>query len=140
MRNCFLIFLVLIFLVGCGKDANSPEAITTKFVELMTNGDKTGAAKLGTEPTSRYLDFRETSMEMLGENDEAIDVTSVKCFVEDGQANCLMCCDPNGEKQNITLVKVNNKWLVDINVDALIKDLEDAMSDLDEAQKEEEIK
>ncbi len=138
MRYQVLIFIILF--AGCGKDANSPEAITTQFVELMTQGDKVGAAKLGTEPTNRYLDFREASMEMLGETDNVIKVSSVQCFVEDGRANCLMCCDANGEKQTITLVKKENKWLVDINVDALIKDLDDAMSDLDKAQEEEEIK
>jgi len=138
MRYNFLVLFVAMLLIGCGKDANSPEAITTQFVELMTTGKKEEAAKLGTEPTSRYLDFRETSMEMIGEDDDPIDVSSVKCFVEGERANCLMCCDVNGEKQNITLVKKENKWLVDINVDVLIKELDEAMSDLDEAQKEEE--
>lgn len=138
MRNYILISLLLLLIMGCGKDANSPESITKQFVERMTNGDKAGAALLGTEPTSRYLDFRESSMEMLGEEDAPIEVTNVQCFTENGKANCLMCCDLNGEKQNITLSKIENKWLVDINVDALIKELDDAMSDLDEAQKEEE--
>jgi len=132
---------MILLLMGCGKDASSPEAITAEFVELMTKGNKEQAAKLGTEPTTRYLDFREASMEMLGESDEAVKVSSVKCFIEGERANCLMCCDVNGEKQNISLLRIDDKWLVDINVDALIKDLDDAMSDLDEAQqKEEEIK
>jgi len=137
MRNLLLFLMLTTILSGCKKDTNSPEAITKQFVEFMTSGQRDAAAKLGTEATARYLDFREASMETIGEDEEPIEVTSVQCFVEDDQANCLMCCDLNGEKQSITLTKQQNKWMVDINVDPLIKELEDAMSDLEEIQKEE---
>ncbi len=134
-----LLFIIInvsiLFIVGCTADKNSPEAITKEFVTLMSTGDKSAAAALGTDRTLRYLDFREQSMEMLGENTiQPIDVQSVECFLENDTANCLFCCDQNGEKEMIPLTKINNTWKVDINIDEMIKELEEAMQNLEKVQ------
>lgn len=133
----FCLIGLFVILASCGEDESSPEFITKRFVELMAAGENDSASVYGTERTKRFLDFRANSMELLGEQTiQPVAYKSVDCVRQNQQAMCTFCCDQNGETQLIPLVKENDVWLVDINVDELIKELDDAMQNLETEQQE----
>ena len=129
---CMIRFLTftfcLLLLLSCGEDSSSPEAVTRQFITKMGAGDNDGASLLATERTQRFLAFRTQSMEMLGEDPEQpMIIDYIKCDVEENESFCEFCCDPNGEKMTIPLVKQEGKWLVDIEIDSLIEEFEKEM-------------
>lgn len=118
-----LVFLTaLLLLTACSKDKKELKNITSQFIALMGNGDNLRAGQLGTESTKRFLAYRTASMIEMGVSTKLeMTVKNIKCSVQETTAQCHFCCDPDGETFEVPYVKQNEKWLVDINIDELIK-------------------
>ena len=98
----------------------------------MGEGDNEGAAQFATERTLRFLAFRTETMELMGEDPiQPMTIDYVNCKTEENEAFCEFCCDPNGEKMTIPLVKQAGKWLVDIEIDGLIEEFEKELEEID---------
>ncbi len=125
IRQLTAISFCLLLLAACSQDNNTPEMITRQFITKMGEGDNEGAGAHATERTHRFLAFRTQSMEMLGEDPiQPMLIESIQCETDADKAYCEFCCDPNGEKMVVPLVKRGEEWLVDIEIDELIKEFE----------------
>jgi len=113
---------VLLLLSACSKEEKELKNITREFITYMNEGDNYRAGQLGTESTKRFLAYRTASMIELGETATLdMKIEKINCALEENKAACRFCCDPNGDEFAVPYIRQDEKWLVDINIDDLIR-------------------
>jgi len=122
MKKAILLLLPLILFISCSEGNKELEDRTRQFIQHMNKGENHLAGQLGTESTKRFLAYRTASMIELGQP-TALDmkVEKIKCNAQEDKATCQFCCDPNGDEFAIPYIKQADKWLVNIDIDDLIK-------------------
>ena len=112
----------LFLFTACSEDNKELERLTRQFIQHINAGENRLAGQLGTESTKRFLAYRTASMIELGQSaNQEMDIQKVKCSAEEDKGACRFCCDPNGDEFDIPYIKKNDKWLVNIDIDDLIK-------------------
>lgn len=119
-----LVYLLFaIFFIGCGSgssDMESPEKVAENYLNYVNNKEFDKAKELCTEKTREFLE----KFESLGEMEEGAGpgksiIEDIKCLVEGDKAVCTFTSD--GEPQEMLLVKIDGKWMVDFEIDNLIQ-------------------
>ena len=121
----FLMLLPMLAFIGCSVD--SPEAVADKFIKALYTADFDGAKELCTAESKQAVDFvaafasekveemKNAKITVEQENvelAEGADSAVVKLIVHgsiDFEENEVV----ESKSEKITLVKVDNKWLVD---------------------------
>ncbi len=123
MKKVFLLLLPLILFTSCSEDNKELEDLTRQFIQHMNQGENHLAGQLGTESTKRFLAYRTASMIELGQSTTTnMQIEKIKCATQEDKAACRFCCDPNGDEFAVPYIKQNDKWLVNIDIDDLIKE------------------
>lgn len=123
MKKIIFILSVLLFFTACSEDNRELESITRQFIQHINTGDNYRAGQLGTESTKRFLAYRTASMIELGQSTNLeMEIQKIKCSTEEDKGACRFCCDPNGDEFAVPYIKKNDKWLVNIDIDDLIKE------------------
>jgi len=113
---------VLLLLSACSEEKKELKNITREFISYMNEGDNYRAGQLGTESTKRFLAYRTASMIKLGQTTNLdMKIEKINCELEENKAACRFCCDPNGDEFAVPYIRQDEKWLVDINIDDLIR-------------------
>ena len=122
MKKVVLLLLPLMLFISCSEGNKELEDLTRQFIQHINKGENHLAGQLGTESTRRYLAYRTASMIELGQP-TALDmkVEKIKCAAQEDKATCQFCCDPNGDEFVVPYIKQADKWLVNIDIDDLIK-------------------
>lgn len=114
VRIVFLI-LVVSFIVSCGN-SNNPKDVAMKFTKYIVNEEYEKAAELGTSDTKQMINF----MAMMAGDGEKSSGKSPKIkhvsTKIDGD-NAVVVLSSAGEEQEISLVKIDGKWLVQMEKD-----------------------
>ena len=122
MKKAILLLLSLILFLACSKENKELEGLTRQFIQHMNEGENHLAGQLGTESTKRFLAYRTASMIELGQPTTTdMKIEKIKCAAQEDKAACRFCCDPNGDEFAVPYIRQNDRWLVDINIDDLIK-------------------
>ena len=109
--------------MSCSQGNKELEDLTRQFIQHMNQGENHLAGQLGTESTKRFLAYRTASMIELGQSTTTnMQIEKIKCAVQDDNAACRFCCDPNGDEFAVPYIKQGDKWLVNIDIDDLIKE------------------
>jgi len=115
--------LPLIFFLSCSKGNEALEDLTRQFIQHMNQGENHLAGQLGTASTKRFLAHRTASMIEIGQSTTTnMKIEKIKCAVQENQAACRFCCDPNGNEFAVPYIKKDDKWLVNIDIDDFIKE------------------
>ncbi len=123
MKKVFLLLLPLMLFISCSEENKQLEDLTRQFIQHMNQGENHLAGQLGTESTKRFLAYRTASMIELGQPTTLnMQIEKIKCDAQENQAACRFCCDPNGDEFAVPYIKQNDKWLVNIDIDDLIKE------------------
>jgi len=127
MKKSFLLLLPFLMLfLSCSKENKELEGLTRQFIQHMNEGENHLAGQLGTESTKRFLAYRTASMIELGQSTTTnMKIEKIKCATQENQATCRFCCDPNGDEFAVPYIKQDDKWLVNIDIDDLIKEIRD---------------
>ena len=131
-----LLALMASLLVACGGSSEKPEEVVRNVLTLTQDFENLDYDKLRsytTEGSSAQIDEMEKQMtemiEKLGEEElvqfreqvkkmaEQQDLESIKCEEEEDKATCTFCCTPMGNEDDMTLVKQDGKWLVDMTAE-----------------------
>ncbi len=115
--------LLLFFSLSCkttsGKE-NKPAAVAVKFLKHLRAFEFDEARKLGTENTGKMLDMFSMMLELSKKNGKDpsqekkdVDIYVVKTAV-DGKNAVVTYKDENGKEQQLDLLKVKGKWLVNM--------------------------
>lgn len=121
-RNYALLFaMASIGLFGCSL-GNSPEKSATAFMQHLQNLEPTKAKEYADINTSKLLNFMESAIGNLSAKQkdgfkalfklDEISTKAQKCTTQENTAQCLMCCDANGNTYTLDLVLQEGKWLV----------------------------
>lgn len=112
----FFALLVMVSLVGCGS--NNPKDVAIKFTKYTINGDYEKAAELGTTGTREMLKFMASMSGGAGAaSGSKVGVKHVSTDIEDDTAVVILSA--GGQQQTLSLVKVEGKWLVDLDKDMM---------------------
>ena len=106
---------------GAGSSKNTPEAVTKQFLEAIGEGDFETAKSLCTKETAEFVAMFESFAEEHDFSENETNIESVECTEEGDKANCIYCCNDQGNEDKLTLAKVDGKWLVAIDKDDLDK-------------------
>jgi len=118
-----ILICITIFSVSCVTQArkeNKPAVVATKFLKHLRMFEFDEARKLGTETTGKMIDMFSMMLELSKKNgkDPSVDKKEVEIDVVktaiDGKNAVVTYKDDNGKEQQIELVKVNGKWLVNM--------------------------
>lgn len=119
MRSFKLVLpiLIIIFTVNACKTAMTPEEVTEKFMNHLIAGEFSKAKEYGTESTQQMMQMFEALESLGGENfgdDELTPegVKNIECGIDGDTAICRF--EENGEQSEVNLLKVDGKWLVDM--------------------------
>jgi hypothetical protein len=85
------------------------------FLVYFNNEDYDHAKKFGTDATGQFLDVMKTFASLDGNNSSAkknLSIEIYSCNIKNDSALCQYTCD--GKDEMIELVKINNRWLVDM--------------------------
>jgi len=106
----------LVAFLACGKGGGTPEAVVEQYSKAIANHNWSKAKSLSTEDSHEIIDFMKNAAEgakMFGEKLEKKPgkVENIDCEIEEDYCHCEFWLD--GEYQEMELVNVNGKWLVD---------------------------
>lgn len=108
MKKIAMLVTLGLLMVSCSQ---GPKDAAVKFTENVAKGKIEEAKKYATEPTGKLLDM---AMSFGGMPvDPEAKVEFVKDSIVDTKA-WVTIKNPKGEEQEITLVKVDGKWLVNM--------------------------
>ncbi|HNX06121.1 MAG TPA: DUF4878 domain-containing protein [Bacteroidales bacterium] len=123
----YLIFtvatLLVVFPLSCKTTSakeNKPAAVAVRFLKHLRAFEFDEARKLGTESTGKMLDMFSMMLELSKKNgkDPSQEKKDVNIFVAktavDGKNALVTYKDENGKEQQLDLVKVKGKWLVNM--------------------------
>ena len=121
-KVAFILALLFVGLCGCTEEDKELKDLTRQFIRYMNEGDNYRAGQLGTESTKRFLAYRTANMIELGQAATTnMSVEKINCTTEAERAACRFCCDPNGDEFAVPYVRKGDTWLVNIDIDDLIK-------------------
>jgi len=123
MKKAFLLLLLpLMFSLSCSEGNKELEDLTRQFIQHMNKGENHLAGQLGTASTQRFLAYRTASMIEAGQSTTTnMKIEKINCATQEDKAACRFCCDPNGDEFAVPYIKQDDKWLVNIDIDDLIK-------------------
>ncbi|HNZ41711.1 MAG TPA: DUF4878 domain-containing protein [Bacteroidales bacterium] len=115
--------ILVVFPLSCkttsGKE-NKPAAVAVKFLKHLRAFEFDEARKLGTESTGKMLDMFSMMLELSKEkgkdpskDKKDVNINVVKTAI-DGKNAVVTYKDENGKEQQLDLVKVKGKWLVNM--------------------------
>lgn len=143
----FVIALVAIFAVQACKTTDGPEAVTKKFMNHLMAGEYAKASEYGTESTKQMMQMFEALESLGGEGmtDPEVkpeEIKDVTCEEDGDTAICKF--DEEGEMAEVTLIKVDGVWLVDMKKENPFGDMdmdseEEAEWDVEEMEEAEEV-
>ncbi len=116
LLKLLMLSIAMIALFGCKKGGDTPEAVATSFFNAINQENWDAAKELSTESTKVLIDYLAQMMPLAKMSGTVTEkgpgkIENVKC-IEDGDiCNCTLEID--GTTQNLKLVKVEGKWLVD---------------------------
>jgi len=127
MRFFTILMLSVLFFAVCAvscktasQKENKPAAVATKFLNHLRMFEFDEARKYGTEATGKMLDMFSMMLEMSKKNGKepdtppkAIDIQVVKTAI-DGKNAVVTYKNEEGKEQQLDLVKVKGKWLVNM--------------------------
>lgn len=144
MKIKFLILSIAscLIITSCGKKVeNTPEGITTAFVEALASKDFDGAKEYCTKTSGAAIDGMKTFGAMAPETKLA--KTEVKCETTGDKSTCVFCCAEGKPEEKYNLVKEDGNWKVEYVKSGLdnatetlgegMDKLEDAVEDVKEA-------
>jgi ribosomal protein L33 len=119
-----IISLLLIFTSACKTfkkdDAKSPEAITVKFLTLMSQMEFEKAKQFGTYKTGQMLDVFILALSSAKKKDSAfkvekkeVNIIILKCEKQ-GDFAVVTYSSNEGKQDRMELVKQDGRWLVDL--------------------------
>jgi hypothetical protein len=116
--NVYIILLVLFAFVSC-KRTEGPETVTRKFANHFALKEYEEAKQYGTENTRHLMEMMQilSSIGYYPPEDQVdlIEDKDVQCTISGDTAICIYM--EYGEPAEITLVRQDNKWLVDFPLD-----------------------
>ena len=127
MRFFTVLIIFALFFAVCSvscktasKNENKPAAVATKFLKHLRLFEFDEARKLGTEATGKMLDMFSMMLEMSKKNGKEpgtppkdIVFEVVKTAI-DGKNAVVTYKNEDGKEQQLDLVKVKGKWLVNM--------------------------
>lgn len=121
VKLLLLTLAVAVFFTSC-KQEDTPEKVMMKFANHFAAGEYTEAAVYGTASTVQLLEMMEALASVgsySSEDDETVKYTldEFDCTVSGATALCTFI--EYGEIAEVTLIKEEGKWLVDIPLDDL---------------------
>jgi hypothetical protein len=144
--NKYIILLLIIAVFVSCKKVDGPETVTRKFANHFALKEYEEAKEYGTENTRHLMEMMQI-LSSIGyyppeEEITLIEDKDVQCTISGATAICIYL--EYGEPAEITLVKQDNKWLVDFPLDDFQENenwFEDEDSDavfMDEEEDEDE--
>ena len=121
LRYIVVFALIALLLASCAVfDAaysKDPRKVAAKFLKYMYAGEYDKAKELGTAKTAQVMDLMEQLMAIAGTGKELAVLKGQKtevtdCTVKGDSAQCNYVVE--GKANVIDLVRVDNKWLVDM--------------------------
>jgi len=111
-----MLAFAMVALFACKKGGNSPEEVAERYFKAIHEENWEAAKKLSTESTKELIDYIAQMMPMVQMSGTTIEkgpgkIENVKCIEEGEVCNCTLEVD--GSVQNLKLIKVDGKWLVD---------------------------
>jgi len=125
MKNLSKLAIVLITIVAvnaCGPNKNSPEYVAKTFIKHLNMREFDEAKKLGTENTAMFLEQLKQDTTKIAKD---VKIEDMKCVVTGETAVCN--CKVDNEDDSISLVKVDDKWLVDMKKEQSMSNLVDSL-------------
>jgi hypothetical protein len=112
----------ILLTTSCNTSINqAPEEVVEKFLNSMNNHDFETAKNYCTDETHKLVDFLSSIYGMAKQEGtvfaEPEPVTNIQCKISGNEAKCSFCCDSDGKNSEIDLVKIKNKWKVNIVLD-----------------------
>jgi len=108
MKKLLLLAVASTFIISCSK---GPENAAKNFTENLAKGKVDEAKKYATQSTGKLLDFAGGFGAL--PVDPNFKFESVKDSIVDNKA-WVTYKTPNGQKKDIELVKIDGKWLVNM--------------------------
>ena len=122
LRQIIVLTLITLLVYSCAvfdvSYSKNPRKIAEKFLHQMYSGDYKKAKKLGTHKTQQILDMMDQLIAISGQKgftqNQTVEMQDCKITGDSAQCNYLL----NGKNSTIDLVKMDNKWLVDLKKEA----------------------
>lgn len=140
--KAFLLVVAVAFLFSGCKPEESPNVVTEKFMNHLSNREYKKATEYGTESTKQLLQMIET-LESLGgdvvpeEEVRLIDAANIDCDIDGDTAVCRF--QEDGEMVEVELVKRNGQWLVDMKKESPFGDMDWEEGDGEKSWEETEL-
>ncbi len=116
-KNTFFFFLSLSLLLAACSTRRNVEQTATDFLTALDKKEYAKAKQMGTEDTKQLISLLQQLQMFMPKNKQNahIDIKKMNCEKTGDRAVCDYCCNQNGMKDRINLVKVKDKWLVDMH-------------------------
>lgn len=115
LAKVLTVLVVLAMFASCAK--KGPEQVAEKFLNHLSKQEFAEAKKYATESTQKMLDFLSQFPE---QEVKETKIENLKCTEEADKAKCTYTAD--GKEESIDLVKVDGKWLVDMQKEMPIEE------------------
>lgn len=109
------VLVVLAMFASCAK--KGPEQVAEKFLTHLNKLEFAEAKKYATESTQKMLDLLS---QFPNQEAKEVKIENLKCTEEGDKARCTYTVD--GKEESIDLVKVDGKWLVDMQKEMPIEE------------------
>ncbi|MBC8147187.1 MAG: DUF4878 domain-containing protein [Bacteroidetes bacterium] len=121
MKKLFKVALVLLAVIAmnaCNNSADTPESVAESFLNHLGKKEYEEAAAYGTEATKKYINVVEHFASMPGGDAEEVEVAEITNLIAkiNGDA-AVVTYMADGQEEQLDLVKVDGKWLVNISID-----------------------
>jgi hypothetical protein len=116
VRFIIAAFFITALVVSCGSNEPAPEVVAEKYFMYLNNQEYDKAKELCTEQTRELLEQFDFFGEMNAANKpEKVNIENIRSFIDGDKAVCTYTAD--GEEGEMTLVKIDGKWYIDINIE-----------------------
>ncbi len=119
MKKHIFLFLniAFIFCFTACSTKRSLEQTATDFLTALDKKEYAKAKSMGTDDTKQLIELLQQLQMFMPKNKQTahIDIKKMKCEKTGDRAFCDYCCNQNGMKDRVNLVKVKDKWLVDMH-------------------------
>ena len=123
----FISLLVSLIFVACGPIKKGPEEVAEAFLLHLNTKEYDKAKELCTDNGKKIFEIFESlgDLNSTGEAGRTM-IENVRCIIDGDEAVCSFTAD--GENQEMILLKIDGKWLVDFEIG------EEDISAIDEAE------
>lgn len=111
--------IIILLITGCtifgSKKKSGPELVAEKYICHLSRGEYDEAKKYGTQNTAALIEIIKTidRMDTLKSKTKIpAEISGLKCTQNEGKAKCTYFM--NGQENNIELLNVDGKWLVEM--------------------------